>query len=108
MSSPFDVTVVVGQIRTAEPFPAAQTPELVKLWIDLGEDHGEIQSAAQLGYNYDVPDLPGRQVLCVIDLGTVTIAGFESEALTLGVPDEDGNPVLVGPAREVPLGGELY
>jgi len=108
MTSPLETTVVVGEVLEAEPFPEARKPELVKLWIDLGEKRGEVQSAAQLGYNHAVEALPGRQVLCAVDLGTVTIAGFESEALTLGVPDEDGDPVLVVPDRDVPPGGELY
>ena len=105
--TPFDVTIRVGEVRRAEPFPEARKPELVKLWIDLG-DGGEVQSAAQLGFNHDVEDLPGRQVLCATDLGTVNIAGFVSEALTVGVPGDDGNPVLVEPAADVPLGGLLY
>jgi tRNA-binding protein len=104
--SPFDVTIKVGEVLDAEPFPEANKPELVKLWIDLGGE--ERPSAAQLGYNHDPDALVGRQVLCVTDLGTVPIAGFESEALTVGVPDADGNPVLVVPDEDVPLGGDLY
>jgi len=106
MSGPLDTTIRVGEITRAEPFPEARKPELVKLWIDLGDR--EVRSAAQLGYHHDTGSLPGRQVLCATDLGTVPIAGFESEVLTLGVPGEDGNPVLVVPDHEVPLGGELY
>ena len=79
---------------------------MAKLWIDLGDER--VRSVAQTGYNYVPEDLVGRQVLCATDLGTVRIAGFESEVLTVGVPDEDGHPVLVAPDREVPLGGELY
>lgn len=106
--SPIGSTVRVGGVLRAEPFPEARKPELYKLWIDLGEEGGEVRSAAQLGYHHDVEELPGRQVLCVTDLGTVDIAGFVSEVLTVGVPGEDGNPVLVEPAEEVPVGGELY
>ncbi|WP_380680154.1 tRNA-binding protein [Salinigranum sp. GCM10025319] len=106
MSSPFDVTIRVGEITSAEPFPEARKPELVKLEVDLGDR--VVRSAAQLGYHHAVDDLVGRQVLCAVDLGTVNIAGFESEALTVGVPGDDGNPVLVTPDEEVPLGGELY
>ena len=106
--TPLDATVRVGEVLRAEPFPEARKPELYKLWIDLGKGGGEVRSAAQLGYHHDVDDLPGRQVLCVTDLGTVNIAGFESEVLTVGVPGEDGNPVLVVPEKEVPLGGLLY
>ncbi|MFB6106117.1 MAG: tRNA-binding protein [Halobacteriaceae archaeon] len=106
VDSPLDVTVRVGEVLDAEPFPAARKPELVKLWVDLGEE--SVRSAAQLGYNYDPSALVGRQVLCTTGLGSVRIAGWKSEALTVGVPDADGHPVLVTPDEGVPLGGELY
>ena len=105
-ASPFDTTIQVAKVTDTEPFPEANKPEMVKLWLDLGEETR--QSAAQLGYHHDVEGLVGRQVLCATDLGTVRIAGFKSEALTVGVPGDDGNPVLVVPDTEVPLGGELY
>jgi tRNA-binding protein len=47
-------------------------------------------------------------VLCATNLGSVRIAGFRSEALTVGVPGEDGQPVLVVPDESVPVGGTLY
>jgi len=105
-SNLFETTFAVGEVVAAEPFPEARKPELAKLDVDLGNE--VVQSAAQTGYNYDPDDLVGRQVLCATDLGTVNIAGYESEVLTVGVPDDDGNPVLVGPDEDVPLGGELY
>lgn len=104
--TPLANTARVGRILDAEPFEEARTPGLVKLVIDLGDE--EVRSAAQLALNYDLAELVGRQVLCVTDLGTVDIAGFESQVLTVGVPGEDGNPVLVAPDRDVPLGGTLY
>ena len=104
--SPFDVTIQVGEIQRAEPFPETDKPQMVKLWIAFGDQ--QRQSCAQLGYNHDSADLPGQQVLCVTDLGSIQVAGFESEALTVGVPDAEGNPVLVAPTDRVPLGGELY
>lgn len=104
--TPLSTTVRVGKVKRAEAFPEANKPKLCKLWIDLGER--EVQSAAQLLYHHDVDEVWGRQVLCATGLGTVNIAGFESEVLTLGVPGDDGNPVLVVPDREVPLGGVLY
>lgn len=102
----FETTFEVGEVVAAESFPDARKPELATLDVDLGDE--VVQSAAQTGYNYDPGDLVGRQVLCATNLGTVTIAGYESEALTVGVPDADGNPVLVGPDEAVPLGGQLY
>jgi tRNA-binding protein len=106
MSSPLDVTVRVGEIVSAAEFPEARKPELLKLEVDLGDRI--VNSAAQLGYHYTTEDLVGRQVLCAVDLDVVTVAGFDSEALTVGVPGDDGNPVLVTPDETVPLGGELY
>jgi tRNA-binding protein len=79
---------------------------MTKRWLDLGGR--ERQSAASLGFNHAPADLVGRQVLCVTDLGPITVAGFESEALTVGVPDADGNPVLVASEEAVPPGGHRY
>lgn len=105
MENPLENEIVVGEVKKAERFEEARKPEMFKLWIDIGE---EVQSAAQLGYNHEPGEVEGSQVLCVTDLGEVRIAGFKSEVLTLGVPDEEGNPVLVTPKEEVPNGGELY
>lgn len=98
--------IKVGEIVDAEKFEDARKPKLAKLVIDLGDV--KVQSAAQLLYNHEVEELEGTQVLCAKGLGTVNIAGFESEVLTLGVPGEDGNPVLVTPDEEVPVGNFLY
>jgi len=102
----FERDIELARVDRAEPFPEARKPEMVKLWLDLGDRR--LQSAAQLGYHYDPASLSGRQVLCVTDLDVVPIAGFDSEALTVGVPGDDGNPVLVAPDEEVPVGGHLY
>ncbi len=96
----------VGEILEAEEFEEARKPKMAKLKIDLGDQ--EVNSAAQLLYNHEVSDLVGAKVLCATGLGEVNIAGFVSEVLTLGVPGEDGNPVLVTPEEEVPKGNLLY
>lgn len=102
----FDVELKVGKVERAEDFSEAEKPEMAKIWVSIGDER--FQSAAQTGYNYEPEDLEGKQVLCATDLGEVRIAGFKSEVLTVGVPDEDGNPVLVRPDKMVPEGGELY
>jgi tRNA-binding protein len=96
----------VAEVRDAEPFPESNKPEMVKLTLDVGEE--TLQSAAQLGYHHNVEDIVGMQVLCATNLGSVRIAGYKSEALTVGVPGDDGNPVLVTPEQSVPVGGALY
>ncbi|MFQ3275474.1 MAG: tRNA-binding protein [Candidatus Nanohaloarchaea archaeon] len=106
MVSPLENDIRIGTVRDAAEFEEANKPEMFKLWIEIEGE--EFQSAAQLGYNHTVEEVEGEQVLCVTDLGSVRIAGFKSEVLTVGVPDEDGNPVLVAPDQEVPDGGRLY
>ncbi len=106
MENPLSNDIRVGTETEAEKFDEARKPEMFKLWIDIGDR--KVQSAAQLGYNHTVEEVENSQVMCVLDLDEVRIAGFKSEALTFGVPDEEGNPALVSPNEEVPEGGELY
>lgn len=106
MENPLGNDIVVGEIVKAEEFEESKKPEMFKLWVDLGEKR--VQSAAQLGYNHSVKEVEGLKILCVTDLGEVRVAGFKSEVLTVGVPDGQGNPVLVTPEKEVPKGGRLY
>ena len=102
----FDTTFKVGEVKKAEDFSEAEKPKMCKLWIDLGDE--KVQSAAQLLYHHSIDELFGKKVLCATNLGEVRIAGFKSEVLTVGVPGRDGNPVLVEPSKDVPVGGKLY
>ena len=47
-------------------------------------------------------------VLCVVNFPPRQIGTHQSEVLTLGVPDEAGNVVLIRPDSDVPLGVRLY
>jgi tRNA-binding protein len=96
----------VGRILRAEPHEKAKKPSY-KLWIDLGP-LGLKTSSAQITELYRLEDLPGRLVVCAVNLGTKRVAGFPSEVLVLGVPDEEGRVVLLTPDREVPLGGRVF
>jgi tRNA-binding protein len=58
--------------------------------------------------NHSPDDLVGSQVLAVVNFPPRQIGPFLSEVLTLGVPDADGNVMLIRPDRDVPLGGRLY
>ncbi|WP_200846719.1 tRNA-binding protein [Arthrobacter sp. 18067] len=101
------VEIRVGEIVKAEEFPEARKPAY-KLWIDLGPEIGVKRSSAQLPANYQLEELPGTQVMCVVNLPPRRIGPVMSEVLTLGVPDADGECVLVVPDKAVPIGGQLY
>lgn len=96
----------VGRVRRAERNEKARKPSY-KLWIDFGP-LGEKRSNAQLVDLYAAEDLVGRLVIAAVNLGTRNIAGFESEVLTLGLPDAEGRVVLLDVERDVPLGGRVY
>jgi tRNA-binding protein len=97
----------VGQITRAEPFPEARKPAY-KLWIDFGPLIGEKRSSAQITRHYTTEDLIGRRVLAVVNFPPRQIGPVKSEVLTLGVPDADGEVVLIAPDIEVPIGGRLF
>ena len=96
----------VGRILRAEPNARARKPSY-KLWIDFGP-MGEKTSSAQLTARYRADELPGRLVVAAMNLGDRNVAGFTSEVLVLGVPDETGETVLLAVEREVPVGGRVY
>lgn len=101
------VEIRVGRITRAEPFPEARRPAL-KVWIDFGPDLGERRTSAQITRHYTPEDLVGRLVLGVTNFAPKQIGKFMSEVLLLGVPDEDGEVVLVHPGLDVPPGGRLF
>jgi len=96
----------VGRVLRAEPNERARKPAY-KLWIDFGP-LGEKTSSAQLRALYSVEELVGRLVIAAVNLGTRNIAGFVSEVLVLGLPDAEGNVVLLASEREVPLGERVF
>ena len=101
------VDVRVGRVVGAEPFPEARKPSL-KLVVDFGPEVGQKRTSAQLTTHYDSEGLLGKQVVAVVNFPPKRIAGFKSEVLVLGVPDEAGEVVLLSPDREVPTGGRMY
>ncbi|MEM1077741.1 MAG: tRNA-binding protein [Pseudomonadota bacterium] len=97
----------VGEVVQAEPYPEARKPA-IKLWVDFGAPLGVKKSSAQITKHYTPEALVGRQVMAVVNFPPRQIGKFMSEILVLGVPDADGDVVLLAPDLKVPLGGRLY
>lgn len=101
------VDIRVGRIIAAEAFPQARKPAF-KLTIDFGPEIGTKRSSAQITVNHNLEALVGSQVLAVVNFPPRQIGPFISEVLTLGLPDANGDVMLVRPDRDVPVGGRLY
>ena len=101
------VDVRVGEVIEAEPFPEARKPS-IKLVIDFGGSIGTRRTSAQLTTHYEPDALVGHQVVAVVNFPPKRIAGFKSEVLVLGVPDDEGEVVLLSPDYAVPPGGKMF
>ncbi|WP_298558294.1 tRNA-binding protein [uncultured Aliiroseovarius sp.] len=96
-----------GTIVRAEPFPEARKPA-IKLWVDFGDELGEKKSSAQITAHYDPDTLIGKEVMAVVNFPPRQIGPMRSEVLVLGLPDAEGEVVLLTPDKSVPNGARMY
>ena len=100
------VDIRLGVITEVEDFPRARNPSY-RLTIDFGPEVGVKRSSAQVT-SYTHEELRGMQVVAVVNFEPRNIAGFMSEVLVLGVPDEDGQVVLLTPTRAGVVGERMF
>lgn len=96
----------VGLVLEAELNLKARAPAY-KMLIDFGE-LGTRACSGQYPALYKPEDLVGRQVVCVMNLGSRRIAGFESQVLMLGALNPDGQAVFLTTERNLPLGAKVF
>ena len=98
----------VGRVIEVNDFPEAKKPAY-KLKIDFGSEIGVKNSSVQIVALYKKEDLIGKLVLGVVNFPSRKIGPFESEVLTLGVPDAEGKVVLITPDKNFAVvGGKLF
>ncbi len=102
------VDIRVGKIVEILDFPEAKKPAF-KLKIDFGGEIGVKNSSVQIVALYNKEELLGKLVLGVVNFPPRRIGPFESEVLTLGVPDSEGKVILISPDKEgSKIGGRLF
>jgi tRNA-binding protein len=74
--------------------------------VDFGP-FGIKWSSAQITKHYTKEQLPGRQILGVINFPEKQVANFMSEFLVTGLADENGDIVLAAVEKPVPNGSKL-
>lgn len=98
----------VGKIVEVNDFPEARKPAY-KLRIDFGPEVGIKNSSVRIVELYKKEELMGKNVLGVVNFPPRKIGPFESEILTLGVPDSQGNVILIVPDKPSSvIGGKLF
>ncbi|MGB3073301.1 MAG: tRNA-binding protein [Candidatus Moraniibacteriota bacterium] len=101
------VDIRVGEVIRADDFPEARKAAY-KLTIDFGSEIGIKKSSVQITKHYSKEELIGKLVIGVVNFPPKQIGPFVSETLTLGVPDENGDVVLLSPTKGVPKGGRMF
>lgn len=100
------VDIRVGTILAAQAFPEARKPAF-KLRIDFGPELGIKKTSAQITDYYQLDDLPGRQVVAVVNFPPKQIGKFMSEVLVLGAVEGDGKVVLLDLGQSTPNGTRI-
>lgn len=101
------VELLSGIVVKAELFERAKNPSY-KIWVDFGDKIGVKQTAAQVTKHYTPQSLLNKQVVGCVNLEPRNIAGFISEFLLVGFPDENGAVCLVTTDHKVPNGQKLF
>ena len=101
------IEIRLGTIISAELNKKLQRPSFI-LHINFGDKIGVKKSSAQLTKNYKVEQLLYKQIAAVINFPKKQIGDLISEVLVLGFPDNNNEPILIGPDKKLANGGRLY
>ncbi len=95
------VQLRVGTVTAAEAIPKAN--KLLKLTVDLGEDHPRTVVAG-VAKVYQPEELLGWKITVVANLKPAKLMGVESQGMVLAAVDADGSPRVLRVEEGVPNG----
>lgn len=104
------IELKIAKIVSAERVKDAE--KLLKLQIDLGDDPSTgsgretRQLVAGIAKFYNAQDLVGKEIVVVANLEPKVLFGLESQGMLL-VANDNGNPVLLMPEKEVTPGTKI-
>ncbi|MBL7160381.1 MAG: methionine--tRNA ligase subunit beta [Candidatus Aenigmarchaeota archaeon] len=92
----------IGTIESAERVEGAD--KLLKLEVSLGSESRTL--VAGVAESYRPEELPGKQIVVLVNLEPKTLRGVESNGMLFAAV-ADGKPVLLQPDKEVPAGTKV-
>jgi methionine--tRNA ligase beta chain len=92
----------IGKILKAEKVEKSE--KLLKLVVDLGDEKRQL--VAGIGKVYEPDDLLGKEIVVVANLEPKKLMGIESQGMLLAA-DVNGEPIILIPEKEVPLGTKV-
>lgn len=95
----------VGRVVKVEE--ATTKKPTYRITVDFGSSIGTKVSCGAYR-NYAKEELVGKQVVAVVNFPPKRIGPEISEALILGVRNEQGETIYLKPESDVPLGGEVF
>ena len=101
------VDIRVGTIIEVEENNNLKKASLI-LKIDFGNSLGIKKSSAQLKVNYSISELINKQVAAVVNFKSKQIGNLISEVRVLGFPDDNNEPILISPDRNIQNGGKRF
>jgi len=96
------VEIKIGKVIEAEK--VENSNKLIKLQVDLGKEKRQI--VAGIAEFFKDKDLIGKEIPILVNLEPKKFMGVESHGMILAV-DIDGEPVLLHPEKEVPVGSKI-
>ena len=94
----------VGKIVSAERVEGSE--KLLKLQVEIGEAAPR-QILSGIAKAYAPEEIAGKSVVIIANLDPRMMMGMESNGMLLAAHSEDGTPVLVLPASDVPPGAKI-
>lgn len=93
--------IKIGKVLTAEKVP--ETDKLLKLEVDFGESEKRT-IVSGIAHAITPEEITGKEMPFITNLEPRTIRGIESNGMIMVVIDDEENPVLLNPTREVKPG----
>lgn len=97
------IDLKIGKVLEAEKVENSE--KLLRLKVDLGEEQRQI--VAGIGKVYQPQDLINQEIVVVVNLEPKTLMGFESQGMLLAA-DNNGEPILIKPEKEVLPGTKIH